>query len=233
LFPLYDTIPSRRKPYVLYAIIVANFIVFFYELSLSNRELLDFFYHFGLVPARFTVPKVRNKLGFSILPWLSHMFVHGGWAHIIGNMWFLWIFGDNVEDAMGHGKFLGFYFLGGIFAALVNFIFAPFSTTPMVGASGAISAIMGAYFVLFPHSRIVSLVFFFVFFTFVEIPAFVYLLFWFVMQVFNGLISVAMPISNVAWWAHAGGFVFGVLAGLRLRKRYYTYWTGKNYYYWW
>ncbi len=233
MFPLYDTIPSRKKPYVLYVLITFNVVMFIYELSLTNPQLIKFFYEFGIVPARYTVPEIRNKLGFSLLPWLTHMFLHGGWAHIIGNMWFLWIFGDNVEDIFGHWKFLGFYITGGIFAALLNFLFMPFSTIPMIGASGAISAVMGAYFVLFPHSRIVSLVFF-IFIFLIEIPAFVYLFFWFLMQVFNGLISTILPVSNVAWWAHAGGFIYGVLVGSRLKNKYYAYWLRKgNYNYWW
>ncbi len=233
MFPLYDTIPSRRKPYVMYAIILTNIIVFFYELSLSNHGLIEFFYKYGLLPARYTVPEVKEILGVSLMPWISHMFIHGGWAHILGNMWFLWIFGDNVEDALGHLKFLFFYIAGGLFAAAVNFAFMPFSKVPMVGASGAISAVMGAYFVLFPHSRIVSLVFFLFFFTFIEIPAFIYLFFWFIMQLFNGLVSTAIPASNVAWWAHAGGFIFGMLIGRWVRHRYYAYWVRKNYRYWW
>jgi len=233
LFPLYDTIPSRKKPFIMYTLIIANVIVFLYELSLGNRELTQFFYEYGLLPARYTVAHFREILGISALPWLSHMFIHGGWAHILGNMWFLWIFGDNVEDALGHLKFLIFYLAGGIFAAAVNFVFMPFSQVPMVGASGAISAVMGAYFVLFPHSRIVSLVFFLFFFTLVEIPAFIYLFFWFLIQLFNGLISTALPVSSVAWWAHAGGFIFGMVIGRIVRYRYYAYWVRRNYRYWW
>ncbi len=233
MFPLYDTIPSRKKPYVLYSLIVINIAVFLYELSLTHPQLYSFFAHYGIVPARYTVESVRNILGFSLLPWITHMFIHGGWMHIIGNMWYLWIFGDNVEDVLGHWKFLLFYLSGGIFAALVNFIFMPTETVPMIGASGAISAVMGAYFMLFPHSRIVSLVFFFIFFTFVEIPAFVYLFFWFLMQVYNGMIDAAFQATNVAWWAHAGGFVYGMIIGGIYRKKYYAYWRNKNYYYWW
>ena len=233
MFPLYDTIPSRRRPYVMYAIIAVNFIVFLYELSLTRPELYEFFARYGVMPARFTVDRVREMLGFSLLPWITHMFIHGGWAHILGNMWYLWIFGDNVEDVMGHWRFLFFYISGGLFAALINFLSMPFETVPMVGASGAISAVMGAYFVLFPHSRIVSLVFFFIFFTLIEIPAFVYLFFWFLMQLYNGLISSAFRVSNVAWWAHAGGFVYGMIIGRILRRRYYAYWSGRSYSYWW
>ncbi len=234
MFPLYDTIPSKRRPYIMYAIIVANVIVFFYELSLTQPQLLEFFAEYGILPARYTVSKVREILGFSILPWVTHMFIHGGWAHILGNMWYLWIFGDNVEDVLGHWKFILFYLLGGIVAALVNFIFMPTEAIPMVGASGAISAVMGAYFVLFPHSRIVTLVFFFIFFTLIEIPAVVYLFFWFLMQIYSGMVSSAFQVSNVAWWAHAGGFVYGMLVGSVWRKKYYAYWRRKgNYYYWW
>ena len=234
VFPLYDTIPSRKRPYVLYALIILNAAIFLYELSLNDHQLLKLLYFYGLLPARYTVQRIREEMGFSLIPWITHMFLHGGWAHILGNMWFLWIFGDNVEDVMGHWKFAAFYITGGIFAALLNFLFMPFSQVPMIGASGAISAVMGAYFILFPHSRIVSLVFFFFFFTIIEIPALVYLFFWFLMQVFNGMINTFLPVSNVAWWAHAGGFLYGLLAAKHFRNKYYAYWMRKgSYTYWW
>jgi len=224
LIPLYDTIPSAKKPYVMYSIILANIAVFIYELTLNPIQLKAFMFEYGLVPARYTVGYFRDLLGFSLIPWFTHMFLHGGWGHIIGNMWFLWIFGDNVEDAFGHLKFLAFYITGGLFAAFFHFLTMAKAPIPMVGASGAISAVMGAYFVLFPYSRIVSLVFLFFFFTLVAIPAYFYLLIWFLMQVFNGLAdTVRFYGSGVAWWAHAGGFIFGMIVGGRVRKRYYWY----------
>ena len=220
MIPLYDTIPSSRRPYVMYAIIAINVLVFLFEISMNPLELKAFMYQYGLVPARYTVERVREILGFSLLPWITHMFLHGGWMHIIGNMWFLWIFGDNVEDAFGHFKFLLFYISGGLFAAFFHFLTMLHAPIPMVGASGAISAVMGAYFVLFPHSRIVSLVPIFFFYTLLAIPAYVYLLLWFLMQVFSGLADVARFYgSGVAWWAHAGGFVYGAIVGRFVRKK--------------
>ncbi|PLV56127.1 rhomboid family intramembrane serine protease [Thermotoga sp. SG1] len=217
MFPLYDVLPSRKSPYITIALIVVNVIVFIYELILNDRELLVFMYRYGLVPARYTVERVREALGFSLFPFISHMFLHGGFWHLLGNMWFLWIFGDNTEDEMGHVGYLLFYLSAGVFAALTQFVFTFHSTTPMVGASGAVSGVMGAYFVLFPYSRIVTLFPFFFFLTLVEIPAFYYLMIWFFIQVMNSLVGS----YGVAWWAHIGGFVYGMLWGYILRMRRY------------
>jgi membrane associated rhomboid family serine protease len=216
VFPLYDTIPSLRKPVVNYMIVITNILVFLYELTLFwDPELLqEFFYAFGFVPE-------RMFYAFPVLQIFTHMFVHGGLSHIIGNMWFLKIFGDNVEDAMGHFKFFLFYITGGIFALFFHVIFNPLSPYPLVGASGAISAVMGAYFVLFYYSRIVSLVFFILPFI-VEIPAVIYLFVWFLLQVLNGMLADVTG-TGVAYWAHAGGFIYGVLVGMRIRKKRYWY----------
>ncbi|ABS61063.1 MULTISPECIES: rhomboid family intramembrane serine protease [Fervidobacterium] len=219
MFPLYDTIPSIRKPFVNIMIIIVNVIVFAYELMISSMDwsgevLEGFFRTFGFVPE-------KMFYAFPIVAMFTHMFVHGGWSHIIGNMWFLKIFGDNVEDAMGHFKFFIFYITGGLFALFFHVIFNPFSPYPLVGASGAISAVMGAYFVLFYYSRIVSLVFLILPFI-VEIPAFIYLPYWFIIQVLNGLLADVTG-TGVAYWAHAGGFIYGVIVGMRVRKKRYWY----------
>jgi len=219
VFPLYDTLPSRRKPYVTVFLIVANVIVFFYQLTLGRRELVLFMYRYGLLPARFTLPRFREILGASPWPFLSHMFIHGNFWHLLSNMWFLWIFGDNTEDRMGHALFSVFYLTAGIFAALVQFLFSFRSTVPMVGASGAVSGVMGAYFMLFPFSRIVTLFPVFFFLTLVEVPTYYYLMIWFFIQVLNSLLGV----SGVAWWAHIGGFLYGMLWGYVMRKRRYYY----------
>lgn len=231
MIPLYDTIPSRRKPYVVYALIGINVAVFIYQLLLSRIELIGFLYNFGLVPARFTssrwsvIWQLRTGLSLHSNRWLTlltHMFIHGGWSHLIGNMWFLGLFGDNVEDELGHVRFLIFYLSSGVLASLTHFSLNLNSQVPMVGASGAISAVMGAYFVLFPYSRIVSLVPFYFFMPFlVAIPAFMYLFFWFIFQVLSGLFDSPTG-SGVAYWAHIGGFVVGMIYGyIRRRKRYY------------
>ncbi len=231
MIPLYDTIPSRRKPYVVYALIGINVAVFIYQLLLSRIELIGFLYNFGLVPARFTssrwsvIWQLRTGLSLHSNRWLTlltHMFIHGGWSHLIGNMWFLGLFGDNVEDELGHVRFLIFYLSSGVLASLTHFSLNLNSQVPMVGASGAISAVMGAYFVLFPYSRIVSLVPFYFFMPFlVAIPAFTYLFFWFIFQVLSGLFDSPTG-SGIAYWAHIGGFVVGMIYGyIRRRKRYY------------
>ncbi|MBC7116349.1 MAG: rhomboid family intramembrane serine protease [Pseudothermotoga sp.] len=234
MIPLYDTIPSRRRPYVVYTLITINVALFIYQLTLSRIELIEFLYNFGLVPARFTstrwatVWQLRTGLSLYSNKWLtflSHMFLHGGWSHLIGNMWFLGLFGDNVEDELGHARFLIFYLLGGVLASLVHFSLNLRSQVPMVGASGAISAVMGAYFVLFPYSRIVSIVpLYFLMPFLIAIPAFTYLFVWFIFQVLSGLLDSPTG-SGVAYWAHIGGFVVGMIYGYvrRLRRRRY-YW---------
>lgn len=183
------------------------------------------FYACGMVPVRLFQPDFVPGLPF-FLTLFTSLFLHGGWLHILGNMLFLWIFGDNVEDRLGHIKFLFFYLAGGAIANVVQFIIAPFSKVPVVGASGAIAAVMGAYFVLFPSARISSLVFFFMFFTVMEIPAFFYLFFWFTWQVLEGLFMLpfAGDVGGVAFWAHIGGFAFGYLfARYIIPRRWYYY----------
>jgi membrane associated rhomboid family serine protease len=210
VFPIRDVIPSRTTPVVTVSLIVVNALVFVYQLSLGSSAE-DFILYYGLVPAAFSFATV-----------FTSMFLHGGWLHVGGNMWFLWIFGDNVEDRMGHGRFLFFYLLCGVAAALVQTITDPTSVVPMVGASGAIAGVMGAYFVLYPGSRIVTLVFVFFFIQIIEIPAVVLLGLWFVMQFVNGVGSIATsasgPGGGIAFWAHIAGFAAGFL-GVYLFKR--------------
>ncbi len=231
MFPLYDTIPSRKKPYVVYTLILINIIIFIYQLTLSRAELIRFLYNFGLVPARFTSQRwtqiwyLRTGLGFYTPKWLSfisHMFLHGGWSHLIGNMWFLGVFGDNVEDNMGHTMFFIFYMSSGVLASLMHFTLNLNSQVPMVGASGAISAVMGAYYVLFPYSRVVSFIPTFFLPFLIAIPAGVYLFVWFVFQIISGISDSAVN-SGVAYWAHIGGFIVGIIWGLFRRKKTY-YW---------
>ena len=203
MIPLRDIIPSRTTPYVTISIIVANVLVFFFELSLGPA-VNDFAMHFGLVPAAFSWVAV-----------FTSMFLHGGLLHVGGNMLYLWIFGDNVEDRMGHGRFLVFYLLCGIAAALGQTITAPDSLVPMVGASGAIAGVMGAYFVLYPKSRIVTLVPLFFFFQIIEVPAIFFLGIWFVMQFLSGVGSIVGATAGeagggVAFWAHVAGFAAGI-----------------------
>ena len=207
MIPLRDVIPSRTTPVVTVSLIVANVAVFLYELTLG-RDVEEFTRVFGLVPA-----------DFSWFTLFTSMFLHGGLFHVGGNMLYLWIFGDNVEDRMGHGRFLAFYVLCGTAAALTQTFTSPESTVPMVGASGAIAGVMGAYFVLYPRSRIVTLIPLFFFFQIVEIPAIFFLGIWFVMQFLSGVGSIAASATGgVAFWAHIGGFVAGVVGVLLLRR---------------
>ncbi len=216
MFPIKDTIPSREFPIVTWALIIINSLVFLFETTLSKEQLEALFYYFGVVPARYSHPEWAVVFGLPIdnyWPFITNMFLHGGWTHIISNMWTLYLFGDNVEDRMGHLRFLVFYLLCGIAASITHFVFNIHSTVPALGASGAIAGVMGAYFILFPHSRVITLVPIFFLPYFIEIPAFVYLGVWFITQLFSGTFSLASASTGggIAWWAHIGGFVVGIL----------------------
>jgi membrane associated rhomboid family serine protease len=216
LIPIRDTIPSRSAPVVTWALIAVNIVVFLYELGLEPGELQRFIYLFGLVPARYSHPEWASWVGFPVddyWPFLTHMFVHGGLAHLIGNIWALWIFGDNVEDRMGRARYLLFYLLMGLAAALTHWFTNIDSTVPTVGASGAIAGVLGAYFVFFPRARIIAMfpVLFLPFFF--ELPAVTYLLIWFLTQLFGGALTGLGPhqVGGIAFWAHVGGFAAGAV----------------------
>lgn len=217
MFPLYDTLRPRRFPLVNWTLILLNGLVFYFELTMGEERLHSFILEWGLVPARLTSNYAETWVTI-----FTSMFLHGGWVHILGNMWTLVIFGDNIEDRMGHGRYLTFYLLSGIAAALLQTYLAPSSQTPMIGASGAIAGVLGAYIILFPRARVASLVPVLFLFTLVELPAVVYLGFWFVLQLFSGWLALQGSVANsVAWWAHIGGFVFGLIAvRLFARRRY-------------
>ena len=210
MIPLRDTIPSRRVPMVNYAIIVANVLVFGYEASLGGRRAEAFIMHWGLVPRHFALENL-----------LTSMFLHGGWLHVLGNMLYLYIFGDNVEDRLGHLRYLLFYLLCGCVAGAAQTLSSPDSNVPMVGASGAIAGVSGAYFLFFPSARVVTLVPIFFFLQVIEIPAVVFLLIWFIGQFMLGLAALGTHAGagGVAFWAHVGGFVAGMALGPTLRER--------------
>jgi rhomboid family protein len=196
-------------------LIVSNVMVFIYELSLGNR-LEPFIFRYGVIPAQVTNwPQSDLSILAVVLPFFTSMFLHGGWLHVIGNMWYLWIFGDNIEDRLGHFAFLIFYLVCGIGAGIVHTVFNANSTVPSVGASGAIAGVLGAYVVSYPFARVLTLVPIFVFIQVIEIPALIVLGFWFLMQFFYGTASLAVTAASdtggVAWWAHVGGFVIGIL----------------------
>jgi membrane associated rhomboid family serine protease len=210
MIPLRDVIPSRTTPFVTIGIIAVNAVVFWVELSLSGSSRQVFIREFGIIPAEFAWPTL-----------VSSMFLHGGWLHVIGNMWYLWIFGDNVEDRLGHGRYLVFYLLCGALAGLAQTLVNPESYIPTIGASGAIAAVMGAYFVLYPHSRVLTLIPLFIFIEIIEIPAVFFLGFWFLMQLFAGAGSIANTAGSqggIAFWAHVAGFVAG-LGGVFVFRR--------------
>ena len=210
MIPLRDSTPSSRAPAINYAIIIVNVLIFFYEASLDRPHLEALVMTLGFIPGRFLSRLGDGDLIGSTLTIFTSMFLHGGWLHLIGNMWTLYIFGDNVEDTFGHGRFLTFYLICGVLACLAQLAIAPRSAIPMVGASGAIAGVMGAYFFLFPHARILTLVPI-VFFVIIEVPAYVFLGAWFLVQFLSSSASagVAEVRGGVAFWAHIGGFAAG------------------------
>jgi membrane associated rhomboid family serine protease len=215
MIPLRDNIPSSRPPYLNYSLIAVNALAFFLELS-TGPHLQNFIQAFGFVPGRFVslLGHLPQALPVMFIPLVTSIFLHGGWLHLIGNMWFLYIFGDNVEDILGHGRYLLLYLVSGVGANLIYLIFSPFSLMPLVGASGAVAGVMGAYFFLFPGARVLTLVPIFFFITVLELPAYIFLGFWFLMQFLFGAFSGVGPqagTGGVAWWAHVGGFLLGIL----------------------
>jgi len=210
MIPLRDTIPARRFPVVNTAVIVLNVLVFLFETALGPQQQDQFIWQWGLVPAQFW----QGGGVFRWLPVFTSIFLHGGWWHLISNMLALYIFGDNVEDRLGHVRYLAFYLVGGLVASFAHLVAYRASSLPTVGASGAIAGVLGAYLVLYPRARVITLVPIFYFIRIVEIPALIYLGFWFISQLFNGLFALAaagdvFESGGVAWWAHIGGFVFG------------------------
>lgn len=211
MIPLRDTQPSHHFPVVTVGLIAVNVLAFLYQVSLDEFSLNHFVAEYGLVPRRLQLTDL-----------VTNIFLHGGWWHLIGNLWFLWIYGDNIEDILGRGKFLLFYILCGVAAGLVHVLFNLDSRVPTIGASGAIAGIMGAYLVKFPHSRIVTLVPVIIFFTTMEIPAWLILLYWFVLQFFSGVGTIGQSHLNqggVAWFAHVGGFLAGIALIYLLRPQ--------------
>jgi len=222
VIPLRDVIPSRTTPYITITIILLNALAWLYEISMPERMLNNFLFVYGVVPAEFSPATL-----------VTSMFLHGSWSHVIGNMWYLWIFGDNVEDRVGHGRFIVFYLLCGIAAALGQVAMDPTSTLPTIGASGAIAGVMGAYFVLYPQSRVLTLIPW-IFIQIVELPAVVLLGFWFLMQLVSAG-TIAVPAGThgsggVAFAAHVVGFVVGMVAIFAFRRRDRDYWDRAEYY---
>lgn len=219
MIPLRSTERVYSTPLVVISLIVVNLLIFIYELSLGPAYLDVFLVRLGIVPDR-----------FHVLNLFTSMFLHGGFLHVLGNMWFLWIYGRNVEDIMGSGKFLMFYLTCGVVAGLVHVFFNPYSRVPTIGASGAIAGVMGAYLIKFPRARIITLVPIVVFLTTLEIPAALLLIYWFAIQFMSGFGSIGysqVSQGGTAWFAHIGGFLAGMLlvslVGTRPRRREWDY----------
>lgn len=233
MVPLRDNIPTTITPFVTYGLIGANIGIFLYQLSLPPQQLQQFFYSAAVVPcqlsgnivARCPIPTAQQLPEWMTL--ITSQFLHGGFLHIAGNMLFLWIFGNNVEDRLGHIKFLIFYLSCGVLAALTQWFFSQNSAIPSLGASGAIAGVMGAYILRYPRAEVLTLIFLGFFVTTIRVPAIFFLGFWFFQQAFNGVASlqapsdIGMESGGIAYWAHAGGFVFGAIIGplLGLLKR--------------
>jgi len=232
VLPLKTSIPTRRLPIVNILLILANCFIFAYQLQLGPQLGLRFIYQFGAVPFRFTHTETAAVTGLAAPPppitLITSMFLHGSLFHIGGNMLYLWIFGNNIEDYLGHIRYLLFYLTCGVLAAIVHILNHPYSTIPMVGASGAVSGVLGAYFLLYPQARILTAVFFGFFVRLVLLPAKLFLGLWILVQLLNSTqtLGVARGVSGVAWLAHVGGFLAGILLVRSFRgkrRRRYVY----------
>ena len=215
MIPIRDILPTRRFPIVNTILIVANSLAFLYEIALGDGAH-GLILQAGLVPSELLQGDAPDRY----LDVVTSMFLHGGWMHVIGNMWFLNIFGDNVEDVLGRMRYVVFYLFAGVGAALLQVAMSPDSTTPMIGASGAIAGVLGAYIWMFPRARVVTLIPLFIFIEFIELPAFLFIGVWFLLQFVQGLGSMGgASTGGVAWWAHIGGFIAGLLLIFLLRPR--------------
>ena len=221
MIPIRDAVRSKTRPFITWLLIAANVVVFIVEIRTPGRRLMAVFQQFGVVPSRLQELSLGAGSLRLLYPFFTGMFLHGGWIHLIGNMWSLWLFGDNVEDQFGHFRFLFFYLLGGIAAYLLHAILLIDSSTPAIGASGAIAAVMGAYVFMFPRARILTIVPIFFIPLFIQIPAFIFIGLWFLSQLLSGAAALASRVSGtgIAWWAHIGGFLFGAVTLLLFRKR--------------
>ncbi|MCP4020572.1 MAG: rhomboid family intramembrane serine protease [Desulfobacteraceae bacterium] len=218
MIPVRDTQPSECFPIVTYTIMGLNLLVFLFQFYYAGFQNEQFYFIYGLVPAKYTIQEISMYFPFSnqVISIFTYMFLHGGFIHFIGNMWTLYIFGDNVEDHLGSMRYLGFYILCGLISGLAHFLLNPFSKIPTIGASGAIAGVMGAYFLLYPRSRILTIIPIIIIPWFLEIPAYIFLGVWFLIQFFNA--AIIDTGASIAWWAHIGGFIAGIVLVLFLKK---------------
>lgn len=220
MIPLRDSTRSRTFPVVTVTLIALNLLIYFRQSVLGQHGLIMFLSQYALIPARFT-ESIQSQFvaGLFHLPLVTAIFLHGSWFHVISNMLYLWIFGDNIEDRLGRVRFLLLYLLTGISGNLAHIMTDPQSPLPVLGASGAVAGVLGAYILAFPRARITSLIFILFFITVRDIPAFYFLLFWFLLQIYNGIASLGIMGTTVAWWAHIGGFITGMILLILLKRK--------------
>lgn len=217
MVPLHDNNPTRTTPFITYGLIGLNVLIFLYQIMLPAQALRQFIGSWGVIPVLLSASFDGQVPIIVWITLITSQFLHGGLLHVGGNMLYLWVFGNNVEDKLGHWRFLGFYLVCGVLAALMQWFFSQESEIPLIGASGAIAGVMGAYILRFPKAQILTLVPLLIFITTIRVPAYLFLGFWFVLQAFNSVVSLGMSadgnVGGVAYWAHAGGFVFGAVLG--------------------
>jgi membrane associated rhomboid family serine protease len=234
MIPIRNAVPSRYPPVVTWLLIATNCLVFLLQNSLSPADLEEFLRDFALIPARYTAGFVDGDVSVAdLFPFFTMMFLHGGWLHLILNMWTLWLFGPTVEDRLGHGRYLAFYLACGLAASIAHVVFNPTSIVPALGASGAIAGVLGCYMRLFPMARVVVVVPIIFIPLFFEVYAFVFVGLWFLVQLFQGTAELLLGISagGVAWWAHVGGFVAGLALGpllVQSERRYRAYYPDEG-----
>jgi membrane associated rhomboid family serine protease len=236
MIPIRNAVPSRYPPVITWMLIATNCLVFLFQDSLSPYELEAFVREFALIPARYSEAFASGETDFAVtdfFPFFSMMFLHGGWLHLILNMWTLWLFGPTIEDRLGHGRYLAFYLVCGLAASVAHVFFNPTSIVPALGASGAIAGILGCYMRLFPTARVVVLVPILFIPLFFEVYAFVFIGLWFLVQVLQSIMAILLPAASgdVAWWAHVGGFIAGFALGpllVRSEQRYRVYYPDEG-----
>jgi membrane associated rhomboid family serine protease len=236
MIPIRNVVPTRYPPVMTWMLIAINCLVFLLQNSLTPGELEEFLRDFALIPARYTAVLPYGDANLSavdLVPFFTMMFLHGGWLHLIFNMWTLWLFGSTVEDRLGHGRYLAFYLACGLAASIAHVIFNPTSIVPALGASGAIAGVLGCYMRLFPLARVVVVVPILFIPLFFEVYAFVFVGLWFLIQICQGTLELLLPTSGggVAWWAHVGGFIAGLALGpllVRSERRYRVYYPDEG-----
>lgn len=221
MIPLKDSVRPRRTPYINISLILINFAIFLYMLGLSQSEMIQLYHLYGVIPREFMQAILQARpVEQAWLPLFTSIFLHGGWLHLLGNMLYLWVFGDNVEDRLGHAGYLLFYLAAGMAGSFAHIAGNPQSAIPTIGASGAIAGVLGAYLLFFPRARILTLIPIVFFITTARLPATLFLFIWFILQLLNAsLAGLAAGAQMVAWWAHIGGFVFGFGIALAVSVR--------------